>query len=44
MAGFPGENKDYTDKADWYREQFENLLREVVEASDGRVGNEVLKL
>lgn len=43
MAGFPGGNKDYTDKADWYREQFENLLREVVEASDGRVGNEVLK-
>lgn len=43
MAGFPGKNKEHIAKADWYREQFENLLREVVELSDGMVGRDVLE-
>lgn len=43
MAGFPGKNKEHIAKADWYREQFEDLLREVVEISDGMVGREVLE-
>lgn len=42
MAGFPGKNADYIEKADWYRNQFEELLKEVVELSQGRVSDEVL--
>lgn len=42
MAGFPGKNADYIEKADWYINQFEELLKEVVELSQGRVSDEVL--
>ncbi|MBQ2745512.1 MAG: DUF2935 domain-containing protein [Lachnospiraceae bacterium] len=42
MAGFPGKNADYIEKADWYRNQFEELLKEVVELSQGRVSDEML--
>ena len=42
MAGFPGKNEDYIEKADWFRVQFEELLAETVELSRGRVGEEVL--
>ncbi len=42
MAGFPAKNADYIKRADWFREQFEELLREVVELARGRVGNNVL--
>lgn len=43
MAGFPTKNAAYTKKADWYRMQFEELLREVVLLGDGRVGADVLR-
>ncbi len=42
MAGFPCKNEDYIKKADWYRNEFENLLEQVVELSDGVVRNPVL--
>lgn len=42
MAGFPGKNVEYIEKADWYRNQFEELLHEVVELSHGRVREKVL--
>lgn len=43
MAGFPGKNSNYIKKADWYREQFEDLLRQVVQMSNGIVGRNVLE-
>ncbi|MGN1267210.1 MAG: DUF2935 domain-containing protein, partial [Dorea sp.] len=43
MAGFPGKNREHIEKADWYREQFENLLRKVVGLSDGMVGRRILE-
>lgn len=43
MAGFPTKNSEHVEKADWYREQFEDLLREVVELSDGMVGRSILE-
>lgn len=39
MAGFPCKNEAWIEKADFFREQFENLLREVVKISDGRVSD-----
>ena len=43
MAGFPAKNADYIEKADWYRVQFEELLRETVELSKTGIGAEVLE-
>lgn len=43
MAGFPAKNADYIEKADWYRVQFEELLRETVELSQTGIGAEVLE-
>lgn len=43
MAGFPSKNADYIKRAEWFMLQFEELLREVVRISDGRVGKDVLK-
>ena len=43
MAGFPCKNREYIEKADWYRRQFEELLEQVVEISDGIVGRAVLE-
>ena len=42
MAGFQGKDTECIEKADWYRNQFEELLSEVVEMSRGRVSDEVL--
>ena len=42
-AGFPCVNENWIRRADTFREQFEDLLREVVEVSDGRVNESVLK-
>lgn len=41
-VGFPCVNENWIQRADNFREQFENLLREVVEFSDGRVNEPVL--
>lgn len=41
-AGFPCKNEEWIKKADWFRQQFENLLREVVRISNGRVHNSIL--
>lgn len=43
MAGFPSKNSEYIKKADWYRKQFEALLRETVLLSNARIGNDVLQ-
>lgn len=41
-AGFPCAEEECIKKADWYREQFEDLLRDVVELSDERVNQAIL--
>lgn len=41
-AGFPCTNTEWMEKADYFRQQFEDLLTEVVEISDGRIRNQVL--
>lgn len=41
-AGFPCANRDWIQKADWFRRQFENLLRDTVQLSNGRVNQRVL--
>ena len=42
-AGFPCVDEAWIKRADWFREQFEDLLREVVRISDGRVGRDILR-
>lgn len=42
MAGFPAKNAAYIRKADWFRRQFEALLREVVFLADTRVREDIL--
>lgn len=42
MAGFQPINVSHVRRADWFRMQFENLLWDVVEISDGLISNEVL--
>ncbi|MBQ7944156.1 MAG: DUF2935 domain-containing protein [Lachnospiraceae bacterium] len=42
-AGFPCAEKQWIEQADWFRVQFEALLRDTVELSDGRVGREILQ-
>lgn len=37
MAGFPCKDESWIKKADWFREQFEDLLRDVVRMSNQRV-------
>lgn len=41
-AGFPCVNQTWIRRADWFKQQFENLLRDVVQISDGRVSRELL--
>ena len=41
-AGFPCVNDTWIQSADWFRKQFENLLREVVRISNGKVNNPIL--
>ena len=38
MAGFPSKNDDSIKNADWYREKVEDLLRQVLQMSEGVVG------
>ncbi|MSS63548.1 DUF2935 domain-containing protein [Velocimicrobium porci] len=42
-AGFPCVNQDWIQQADWFRQQFENLLRDTVNISNGRVNQMILK-
>lgn len=42
MTGFPAKNGVYVKKADWYRREFENLLREVVAVADTRISENVI--
>lgn len=42
-AGFPCADEAWIRRADFFREQFENLLREVVQLSNGRVNGEILR-
>ena len=42
-AGFPCVKEDWIEKAQWYRQQFEDLLREVTELGDGRVNVPITK-
>ncbi len=36
-AGFPCKDEEWIKKADWFREQFENLLRDTLSISNGRI-------
>lgn len=42
MAGFPAKNTCYAKKADWYRMQFESLLRETVQLAEDGVRKNIL--
>ena len=42
-AGFPCVNADWIERADWFRREFENLLRETLKISDRRVNCAILK-
>lgn len=42
LAGFPAKNEEFIKRADWFREQFENFLREVVKISEDWIGEDVL--
>lgn len=42
-AGFPCKNREWIQKADWFKQQFESLLSEVVRLSDNRVNRGILE-
>lgn len=42
MAGFPCKEERWIERGDWFRQQFEDLLRDTVQISDKRVNQEVL--
>lgn len=42
-AGFPCKDEGWMKKADWFKEQFEDLLAEVTRLADGRVGRCILE-
>ncbi|MDO4299321.1 MAG: DUF2935 domain-containing protein [Lachnospiraceae bacterium] len=42
LAGFPEKETEYRKKADWFREQFEDVLESAVRLGDGIVGRAVL--
>lgn len=42
-AGFPCKDEEWMKKADWFKEQFEDLLAEVTRLADGRVGRCILE-
>lgn len=42
-AGFPCKEEEWIRRADWFREQFEELLREVLCVADGRVNENILR-
>ena len=41
-AGFPCKDTKWIEKADWFRQEFENLLWDVVKISNGRISQEIL--
>ena len=41
-ASFPAIETNFIKQSDWYREQFERLLKEVVNLANGKVSGEVL--
>lgn len=43
LAGFPVGESEYWQKADWFRQQFEEALAHVVCLADGRVGQESIR-
>ncbi|MFQ9934036.1 MAG: DUF2935 domain-containing protein [Lachnospiraceae bacterium] len=42
-AGFPCINKEWIKKADWYKEQFESLLKSAVKIANGRINHHIIK-
>lgn len=42
-AGFPCKEKEWIQKADWFKKQFEEILCQVIKLGDGRVGYAILK-
>lgn len=42
-AGFPCKETKWIEKAEWFREAFEDFLRKVVRISDGMIGEGILK-
>lgn len=42
-AGFPCAETAWIERADWFRQKFEDLLRETVRISDGRISREILR-
>lgn len=42
QAAFPAGEKEYRNKANWYREEFEKILWQTVRLSDGTAGEDVL--
>lgn len=43
QAGFPCKNKEWIKRAEYYQEEFGEILKQVLEISDGRVDRKVLK-
>lgn len=41
-AGFPCKDEAWIEKADWFRKEFEELLRETVKISNGRINKTIL--
>ena len=41
-AGFPCKNSEWIERADFFRQQFEELLSDVIEISNGRINCEIL--
>ena len=41
-AGFPCVNESWIKSADWFRKEFENILRDIVRLSNGKVNNHIL--
>lgn len=42
LAGFPSKETEFIKEADWYREEFEKFLKNVVNIADGMIRQEVL--
>lgn len=42
-AGFPCKDTDWIDKSDFFRQQFEKLLEDVIKISDGRINLHILQ-
>ncbi|OUP50159.1 DUF2935 domain-containing protein [Lachnoclostridium sp. An181] len=43
QAAFPAGETEYRNKANWFREEFEKILRQTVRLADGMVGEDVLR-